>query len=405
MKNILWLVSWYPNRIHPFDGDFIQRHAQALALYQPVYVIFAIKDEKGLITNGVKIESFNSGNLREVIAYYNPMRSGIKAVNKLFSIIKYLRVVTHLIRSYIKQIGLPGLVHVHVVMWIGLLAVYLKSRYKIPFIVTEHWTGYDKNALENLYKKGILFSIMVKMVLKQAHFLLPVSCDLGKRIHKNITPVSYKIIPNVVNTQYFKYAEPIQPVFRFIHVSTMTYQKNTSGILHCLSKLLLHSRNWEMVMVGPGGEDLKLLSTRLGLENNIIWKGEISYVDVAAALQQSSALIMFSRYENLPCVILEAQCCGLPVIATNVGGIPEIVSEDNGILIASENEQQLLQAMINIMQNYNRFNKKEIAEQAMSNYNYQVIGKKSKTFMMNFKSALASIREVKQIEQQHKYIK
>jgi hypothetical protein len=44
-KNILWLVSWYPNKLKPFDGDFIQRHAKAVSLFQTLQ-LFILKKMK-----------------------------------------------------------------------------------------------------------------------------------------------------------------------------------------------------------------------------------------------------------------------------------------------------------------------------------------------------------------------
>ena len=43
---VLWLPSWYPNKLAPFDGDFIQRHAKAAALYNDILVIYAVPDEE-----------------------------------------------------------------------------------------------------------------------------------------------------------------------------------------------------------------------------------------------------------------------------------------------------------------------------------------------------------------------
>ena len=54
-KNILWLPGWYPNILSPYDGDFIQRHARAVALFQKLTVIYIKKDEKGIVTQNKKI--------------------------------------------------------------------------------------------------------------------------------------------------------------------------------------------------------------------------------------------------------------------------------------------------------------------------------------------------------------
>jgi glycosyltransferase involved in cell wall biosynthesis len=74
-------------------------------------------------------------------------------------------------------------------------------------------------------------------------------------------------------------------------------------------------------------------------------------------LQFADALVLSSRFENLPCVLLEALSTGTPMISTHVGGVAEIINEGNGILVPTENEAALLAAMIEIQ------NRTFIAEQ------------------------------------------
>jgi len=92
-------------------------------------------------------------------------------------------------------------------------------------------------------------------------------------------------------------------------------------------------------------------------------------------MQLANALVMFSNYENMPCVILEALCSGLPVISSNVGGIAEIINESNGYLVSSKNEQSLYEAMIFLLKNYQQFNLVKISDDASNLSSYKTIGK------------------------------
>jgi len=92
-------------------------------------------------------------------------------------------------------------------------------------------------------------------------------------------------------------------------------------------------------------------------------------------MKMASALVLFSRYENLPCVIIEALCCGLPIVATNVGGIKELVNLKNGKLVQSENEEELIRAMVCMIDEYNNFDKEQISLDARERFNYSTIGK------------------------------
>ena len=84
---------------------------------------------------------------------------------------------------------------------------------------------------------------------------------------------------------------------------------------------------------------------------------------------------MFSRYENLPCVILESLCCGLPVITSTVGGIPEVINTTNGVLVEPGNQGQLLQAMLHCMNDPTQFDRATIAAHAQQLFSYDAVGK------------------------------
>ncbi|TAL42608.1 MAG: glycosyltransferase, partial [Chitinophagaceae bacterium] len=71
---------------------------------------------------------------------------------------------------------------------------------------------------------------------------------------------------------------------------------------------------------------------------------------------------------------LEALCCGLPVIATRVGGIPEIINQQNGLLIEPGNETQLIQAIEKMMDHYSNYNRKTISENAVLKFSYASVG-------------------------------
>ncbi len=374
MNKILWLASWYPNKTSPFNGDFIKRHAEAAALLTPVHVIFVVKDQEGIATKRCTIENFTRGNLTESIVYYNPFKTGIRFLDRLISLVTYLKIFRSLSLKFIEKEGRPVLVHVHVTMWAGLVALMLKRKCGLPFMITEHWTGYDKNALANFYNRGWIFKELTRVILRSADLVLPVSVQLGTLIN-NIAAVKLIVVPNVVDTRYFTISKSAVAGCRFIHVSSMNRQKNVEAILNTFSKLARRSNNWRLIMIGPAGAGLIKFARKLGIENYLEWQGTLSYPAVAQALRQATAMVMFSRSENQPCVILEALCCGLPVISSKVGGIAEVITSKNGILLNSEDEPALLQALTEMMDNHSSYNREEISRTAVATYSYNTISK------------------------------
>ena len=373
--NVLWLVSWYPNRLDNFDGDFIQRHANAVAMYCKVHVIY-IKKDKTLAVNETQEVNYDSGNLTEEVIYYNSFKTGIKLLDRFLSQLKYNQCYRKAIKAYITKNGKPHCVHVHVAMKAGLAALWIKKKWDIPFIVTEHWTGYHKHAIQSVYNYDLVFRRKARKILKEATLFLPVSKDLGETVKHNFVNIPYCVVPNVVNAEFFYFKLPKHVKFRFIHVSYMNYQKNPEGIFRACSLLKHKGYNFEVMMLGNKDENLRLKAQEYNLNDDVLFFLEsIPYAEVALQMQSSSAFLLFSRFENMPCVILEALCCGLPVISSNVGGIAEVIDETNGILVENENTEELAKAMQNLLDNYMVYDRSAIAARATAKFNYDTVSK------------------------------
>ena len=370
---ILWLPSWYPNQLAPFDGDFIQRHAQAAALYSNVYVIRIVPDKNAVVTKNVKTEIGKQNNLTEHIVYYKRSTS---LFGKIIGSYKEIRLYRQAIRHCIKQNGKPSFVHVHVAMRAGLMALWVKRKFKIPFFVSEHWTIYQPGIPDEFTKRSFLFRYFSRRIIKGSDLLLTVSDDLGQQICKMVFPTKFHVIPNVANETFFYNKPLLSSKFRFIHVSDMSYQKNAEAIVENFIMTQKNFPDTELVFVGLIDSRVSRIAEDSGLLNQaIFFRGEIAYEKVATELQNSNALVLFSHFENQPCVIIEALCCGVPVISSPVGGIPEIINHTNGIFANGESKYSLVEAMKQMIQNYHLFDAKKISEDAKGKYGYPVVGK------------------------------
>jgi hypothetical protein len=74
----------------------------------------------------------------------------------------------------------------------GMLARWLKKRASIPFLVTEHWSGYNPDSRPNIYEANWLFRQLNKKILQEADLLLPVSDALGQMINRHFVVVPYR---------------------------------------------------------------------------------------------------------------------------------------------------------------------------------------------------------------------
>ena len=96
---------------------------------------------------------------------------------------------------------------------------------------------------------------------------------------------------------------------------------------------------------------------------------------VAEQLKQADIMIHFSSYEALPCVVLEALCCGVVVISSAVGGIPEVITISNGRLVPKLDLPAFIAAINEVMNDIEKFDRHGIAEKSAILYSYETVGK------------------------------
>ena len=371
---VLWLASWYPNQINPYEGDFVQRHARAVAAYSDVTVVYLSQAGETLTINNPQVVEQEKDNAVEKITFFKFKKTGIKWLDKIKYNIIYYKTYKKIIKAYLKTNGRPDLVHVHVPMKAGMIAIWMKRHWSIPYIVSEHSSLYNRFSPGNFHQRNFLYRYNVKRVFNKAKAVTNVSAAVGNELKSLFDLADVRVIHNTVDISLFNYQQHAQPKFRFIHVSTLTHQKNVEGILNAVKSLSNRRQDFELVVVGPIDSELIQMTDMLNLASLVAYTGEITYAEVASQMQHASALVMFSRHENFPCVIIEALCCGLPCIATNVGGVPEAVDNKNGIVVESENETQLAEAMNKMMNDYSGFDKLKIAEDAQQKFSYSTIG-------------------------------
>ncbi len=376
MNKALWLTSWYPNKLDAMNGDFIQRHARAVSLFAKVTVLHAEPDFQHTMKG--EVSSTAERNLKETVLYY-PVSQSFSFLSKIITGIRYKRMMKAQVKKYIHENGLPDIVHVHVPMKAGIIALWLKKKYAIPFVVTEHWAIYNDEARDKFSGRNFIFKSYTKKILEKCNLFMPVSDHLGKAVNEIVTKVEYKAVPNVADAHLFFYKkkkEADNNIFTFIHVSTMKFQKNPRGIVHAFSLFAKENPLSKLIMVGENFEPVATYANELKIPSeNVEFTGLLSYPEVAAKMQTADACILFSRFENLPCVIIEALCCGLPVISTDVGGISELINETNGILIKSDDENALLDSMQKLYSFNSNIDRENISAEAISKYNYETVGK------------------------------
>jgi glycosyltransferase involved in cell wall biosynthesis len=136
-------------------------------------------------------------------------------------------------------------------------------------------------------------------------------------------------------------------------IGRLSFEKGHADLVRALGKVRQKrpNLNWTLVVVGSGPEQetLASLSKQMGISERLVFAGQQSNVLPYFAL--SDAMILPSHSEGSPHVVLEAMAAGLPILATRVGGVPEILNPDIAQLVPPRNEAALAEGIIGLLEN------------------------------------------------------
>jgi glycosyltransferase involved in cell wall biosynthesis len=388
MKKILWLASWYPSKVDPYTGDYIERHARAATLDSQISVLHVVRDISPVTRkkNSVEHRRIPGGGQATIMYYYSPGYF-IPWLNKLHSNFVYLKLHKNYLKNYIRKNGKPDGIHVHIGLKAGMAALFLKYWYGIPYVVSEHWSGLCPEARPNFDKKPFLFRLLWKRVMKNALGYTAVSEYLATAIKNKFSLKKGHVIPNVVDTDIFYPAENRIKNARFIHISTLNYQKNAEQILEAAAILRKKLPEFSLLIFGNPNESLIKLTENLNLGNAIEFKGICPQEVLRENIQKSEALILYSRFESFGCVIIEANACGKPVIVSDIPVFHENVKQGiTGLFVPLNNPELLADSMFAIATDKYSFDQNVIQEWASDHYSLEKIGKQfARFYELNFK--------------------
>ena len=365
--NILFLPAWYPSSKNPTRGIFIKEHAKAVSLYNDIIVLYAeVGDNRINSLYKIVSDKYEEG-IRTIRIKYR--KSFIHKVSDFICIWSIISVFRKLLRENWK----PDIIHCHV-YFSGVVGIILGKIYKIPVVITEHWTGFPRKILT---KWSIL---KARFVMNEAKIILPVSEDLEKAIKSYGIKSRFQVIPNVVNTEIFypTTTRHRSEIKRILLVALLSPQKGVTYLFKSLAKLKEKRQDFLLDIVGdgPNRKEYEEQVQKLRLQGIVRFHGLKTKPEVAEFMRRSDFFVLPSIWENLPCVLIEAMASGLPIVATKVGGISEIINEKVGVLVAQKDVEALVKSIDYMLDNYREYSPEKISQYAKDNFSYEVVGAK-----------------------------
>lgn len=237
----------------------------------------------------------------------------------------------------------------------GFSAWLLSGIFHVPYGI--YFGGSDiPNANPSRFKAVYpIITPLLKMIWKNASFRSVCSKDLELLGRKADPTSEFLTIPNGVETDRFAPIERTEsPKIKILFIGRLIPRKGFHRVVQALPEVRKRvSVPFEVEVVGTGAHrsELDTLAEELHVSDLIRYVGMVPYDKLEKSYQYADIFVLTSLSEGMPSVILEAMGCGLPIIASDVGGNNEIVHEgENGYLILGDDVHLLTDRMVALLE-------------------------------------------------------
>lgn len=357
---VLFLTSSYPTRTGPAVGVFVLEHARAVAPHADVAVVHL---ERRHDARRVSVERDDGAEFPTWHVRYPYRPTALSIIASVVAGVAGYRAVR---RSGFE----PDVLHAHFFL-AALPAALIAKVTGIPLVETEQWTIFlpeDPAALTPTLRLG------ARAALRVARLVMPVSHSLESAMARAGVPGPFRVVPNAVDTSLF-HPGPGGGGERLATVGALNAQKGVDVLLRAFARVRAARPGVTLDVVGDGPDrsSCERLCRELGLDGAVTFHGILAKERIADMLAHSDLFVLASRFDNNPCALVEAQAAGLPIVATRVGGIPEVV-DDFGELAERDDVEGIAAAILRALDDARRYDRDAIAARARALYSVEEVG-------------------------------
>jgi L-malate glycosyltransferase len=358
---VLITPEWYPWPGRPLFGVFCREQARAVAERHDVVVltwcvdpalrapyVLELADEDGLRTYRVRFA-----------------RAGVPKVGFGFKLLGCLHALAQLRRAG----WTPDVIHAHEYIAAS-TAIPLGALVRAPVLVSEHYSGFALGTLSPGERRRARWGF------ERAALVCPVSEDLCRHVRAVAPRARLEAVPNVVDTDVFRPGVSrarLSP--RLVTVGSLVEVKGHRHLIEAVARLRERGLDVPLTIVGDGPlrRTLEESADGLGVGDLVTFTGVLEKQAVAAALREADVFVLSSSSENMPCAVLEAMSAGLPVVATRVGGVPEVVGRPEGILVAPGSSDALADGVERMLARTTDYDAEHLHAQVVARFSYAAI--------------------------------
>lgn len=361
-----------PTSRDPQWGCFEQDQAEAL--YNAGHkVIVACVDSRFLFRwRRIGITHINKNGVEYYNSYWIP-GSITKLISSRFNRCIKEKQIDIIYQKIEKEHGKPDVIYGQF-FFNTVLGVFLKNKYGIPLVGIEHAARFNSDNLDffTKYNAGIAY--------KNADRIITVCGTLKERLKYHFGCDSI-VVHNLVNPLFLEQniiSKKSSNIIQFVATGSLIYRKGFDLLIKAVSLMNHKDIAIKFRIIGEGEErnNLQKQISDFHLNEIVYLEGLKTKDEIISILSECDCFILPSRSENFSVAILEALAMGLPVIATECGGVKECINNNNGLLVPVDDERALSKAISAMIDNISSYNKKFIIEDCKSKFSPQAVAKK-----------------------------
>jgi len=284
-----------------------------------------------------RVEAFPvTVSMGEAESWYRRVNRHVRCMKSLTATIRRLR---------------PAIIHIHTCsgfsFYRSAVDMVVAKRMGCRTILHIHGAAFDKFHAD----AGIVERRLIAWSLSRVDRVIALSTSWGEKLCVIAPRARVAVVENAVSIPVDDAVRDHRGPCRFLLLARMDEWKGIDDLLEAAAHLQSGGATFEIVLAGPAGSagDAVILDKKIrarGLQKAIRYVGPVRGEDKSKLLRRADVYIQPSHYEGMPLSLLEALSYGLPVVATRVGAVPEVVTDSReGLLVPPHRPDRLASAM------------------------------------------------------------